>query len=499
MIDLLVIAPSSKKLYQDLSKDFSAIETPIWAGLLSNSVRSMGKSVEIYDLDVENPSKKEFIGYIQDRDPKLILFVSTGANPNSSSSAMAGTVEASQTIKENLDYTICVVGPHVAALPVETLEKHDCIDICLTNEGVYALRNLVSGALSDLASVKGLAYRDNDGYIHLNEAEKIVPQDMLEHHLPGVAYDLMPHLSKYRTSSWHSNYIDKDRSPFASIYTSLGCPFVCDFCMINQINRTDNNPNHAAANFNVFRYWNPEFIIKQFDYLAEQGVTQVKIADEMFVLKPKHFIALCDLLIDRDYKMNIWSYSRIDSIKEKYLEKLKKAGINWIALGIESGSQEIRQEITKGKFVELNIREVCSMVNNAGINVVANYIVGLGHDTWDTMQQTLNLALEINAENSNIYCATALPGSPLYLQAIKEGRKLPTNYSEFGFLSYDHVPDRTPSLKAEEVLAFRDYAFNTLFTNPRFLNKIENKFGIDAVDNIKKMTDIKLKRKICQS
>ena len=49
------------------------------------------------------------------------------------------------------------------------------------------------------------------------------------------------------------------------------------------------------------------------------------------------------------------------------------------------------------------------MVQDAGINVGANYIVGLGHDNFDTMQETLNLALELNAENSNIYCATALP------------------------------------------------------------------------------------------
>ena len=63
---------------------------------------------------------------------------------------------------------------------------------------------------------------------------------------------------------------------FASIYTSLGCFSRCNFCMINQINRTDNNPNHTAANFNVFRYWNPEFTITQLEYLADQGVNHLK-------------------------------------------------------------------------------------------------------------------------------------------------------------------------------------------------------------------------------
>ena len=72
----------------------------------------------------------------------------------------------------------------------------------------------------------------------------------------------------------------------------------------------------------------PEFIIKQFDYFAEQGVKNVKIADELFVLNPNHFMKICDLIIERKYNFNIWAYSRIDTCKPQYLEKLKKAGVN---------------------------------------------------------------------------------------------------------------------------------------------------------------------------
>jgi radical SAM superfamily enzyme YgiQ (UPF0313 family) len=136
------------------------------------------------------------------------------------------------------------------------------------------------------------------------------------------------------------------------------------------------------------------------------------------------------------------------------------------------------------------------MIQDADISVCANYIFGLGHDNWDTMQETLNLALELNAEYSNMYCATSLPGSPLYLKAKQENWELPKEYSEFGFLSYDHVPSRTYNLEAKDVLAFRDYAFNAISENPRFLNKVQNKFGDKAVENIKQMTKIKLYRKL---
>ena len=495
-LDLLIIAPSSACLYQELQMEFSAKETNIWAGLLANSVRK-DYGVEIYDMEIERPNDNDFYKAIEELyDPKLILFVVTGQNPNASTAAMAGAVKTLSAIDSKRK--IAFVGPHVNALPLETLKLHSEIDIVFTNEGVYALKNLLQTDLSDnnIKSIKGIAYRDSSGSIHINPPETIVPQERLELDLPGVAYDLMPPLNKYRTSSWHANYIDEDRSPFASIYTSLGCIYKCEFCMINIINREENGPLKVASDFNKFRFWNPEFTIQQFDYLAQQGVKQIKVADEMWVLKPKHFMTLCDLLIERDYGFNIWAYTRIDTVKPQYLEKLKAAGVNWLAIGIEAGNQEIRREITKGKFEDINIREVTKMIQDAGINVCANYIFGLGHDTWDTMQETLNLALELNAENHNMYCATSLPGSPLYMKAKQEGWELPDKYSEFGFLSYDHIPSRTYSLESKEVLAFRDYAFHTCFENPRYLSMVNQKFGPKAVEHIKRLTNIKLKRRL---
>ena len=62
--------------------------------------------------------------------------------------------------------------------------------------------------------------------------------------------------------------------------------------------------------------------------MAELGVKNVKIADELFVLNPRHFLKICDMLIERDYGFNMWAYARIDTCKPRYLEKLKAAGVN---------------------------------------------------------------------------------------------------------------------------------------------------------------------------
>lgn len=88
---------------------------------------------------------------------------------------------------------------------------------------------------------------------------------------------------------------------------------------------------------------------------------------------------------------------------------------------------------------------------------------------------------------------------PSVYEVKKENWYLPKeNYAEYGFLSYDHIPSKTYNLEARDVLAFRDYAFHALFENPRFLNMINNKFGSKAVDNINRMTSIRLKRRILE-
>lgn len=498
-IDALFIAPSCAGLYQDLSKNHSAIEPNIWALMLAESCRKKGFSVEYMDFEVnlKNLEQSYWFSDIWDLHPKIIVFVVFGQNPNASSAAMSGAVQGAMDVKRDFpDKKIVFVGPHVNALPLEVLDE-SCVDIVLTNEGVYALHDLLRTDLSDiqLAKVHGIAYKDSDGIKHLNPPHKIVSQDRLMEDLPGMALDFI-NPRDYRTSTWHTNFHDANTSPFVSIYTSLGCIFQCSFCMINIINRTKNDDALASDSFNVFRYWEPQHMIKWFDKLAEMGVKNIKIADEMFVLKPKHCMELCKLLIERNYGFNIWAYTRVNTVKEEYLETFKKAGINWLAIGIESGSQNIREEITKGKFKDTNIREIVGKIRDYDINVCANYIFGLGHDNYDTMQETLDLMLELNTENANMYAAMTLPGSPLYLEAKKNGWELPTKYSQYGFLSYDCLPSRTQHLSAAEVLAFRDKAFHTYFENPNFLSMIDKKFGPTAVQNIKKLTTIKLKRKI---
>ena len=114
----------------------------------------------------------------------------------------------------------------------------------------------------------------------------------------------------------------------------------------------------------------------------------------MFVLQEDHVMRLCDLIIERGYNFNFWAYARVDTVKDCFLEKLKKAGFNWLCLGIESGSKHVRDGALKGRFTENDIYKVVKKIQDAGIYIIANYMFGLPDDNYESMEETLNLSKE---------------------------------------------------------------------------------------------------------
>ncbi len=504
-MDVLFVNPnSSAKAYQSLAQVFSAIEPPTWALLLAESCRSKGFETAILDCDAERLSLQQSVTRITDYKPRLIVFVMYGQNPNSGTTSMIGALALAEAAKANdINSPICFVGSHVSALPKDVL-AYDCVDIALLNEGVYALHDLLrSNLASDLATIKGIGYKKSNGReqeVILNPPQALVPQEKMDEDLPGYAWDLLPYdekpLDLYRAHFWHAEFSHDKRTPFAAIYTSLGCNFGCDFCMINIVNRVDNAEHINAGHSRGMRFWSPDWVVREMRKLADMGVQTLRISDEMFFLNRKYYEPVLQNAINEDFGFNMWTYSRIDTVRRDYLDLFKKAGVNWLALGVEAGNQHVRQEVSKGSFKEVNIRDICQTITDADINIISNYIFGFPDDTIETMQETLDLALELNTEMANMYPCQALPGSPMYHLAKEKNWALPDSYEGFAFLSYECQPLPTNYITAAEVLKFRDDAWHTYFENPAYLDLVERRFGHQERQNVEEMTKIRLKRAI---
>ncbi len=487
-VDVLFINPGNRRaVYQELGNDFSAIEPPSLAGLFANYIRNKGLGAAIIDAPAHNLSPEDVARQVADRyEPVLIVVVVYGFQPSASTQNMpaaGATVRALKAIDPR--YKILMTGTHPAALPERTLKEEACDYVC-DREGpetiLLTARALKTSHHPKLNDIPSLWYRVQEVIMHNPPGELM---DNLDTEMPGVAWDLLP-MDKYRAHNWHCFEHIHARAPYVSLHTSLGCPYKCTFCCINA-------PFGKAS----YRMWSPDTVIKEIDILVNQyGVKNIKFVDEMFVLNKNHVLGICDHIIARGYDLNIWAYARVDTVKDEFLDKLNRAGFRWLALGIESGSKHVRDGVEKGRFGLEEILQVVRKIQDAGINVIGNYIFGLPDDTHESMQETLDLAIEANCEFANFYCAMAYPGSKLYTLAIENGWALPESWIGYSQHSYETLPLRTDVLSAAEVLKFRDQAFMTYFKNPRYLDLVARKFGPEVLRHIEQMTQIQLKRKL---
>lgn len=486
---LLVTPPSRDKVFQELGENLTGIEPPVWSTLLATFLRQKNISVAILDAEAESIGFDATSEKIIDTNACLTVFVIYGHQPSASTQCMpAGKEVCQRVLNKAPQLKTIVMGTHASALPERTLREEPYTFVC-EGEGPETILELIKALKSgsnQFEKIRGLWYWNEGSPCSNVNAENLQNLDI---DIPGQAWDLLE-MSRYRAHNWHCfDHIDQ-RQPYASLQTSLGCPYKCSFCCINA-------PFGGAG----IRYWSPDLIVDQIDYLVNKhSVKNIKIPDEMFILNEQHVMGICDQIIERGYDLNIWAYARVDTVKDRYLEKLKKAGFNWLALGVESGSKYVRDGVAKGRFNDLDIVKTTNTIKKHGIYIIANYIFGLPDDTNSTMQETLDLALEINAEWANFYCAMAYPGSPLYDRAKSLKMPLPDNpdgpgwigYSQHG---YDSFPLQTDTLSGKEVLDFRDAAFEKYFSDSSFLSMTKEKFGQSVVDHINHMMSVKLKRR----
>jgi anaerobic magnesium-protoporphyrin IX monomethyl ester cyclase len=499
MLDLVLINPASRKqVYQSLGKRLAAIENPVWAGLMAEFARRQGLSVQIVDAEALGLTAEQVADEVVAMRARLAAVVVYGHQPSASTQIMPAARRTCQAIKDRRpDQPILLAGGHVAALPQRTLREEPA-DFVASGEGLWTIvdlaRALKASPTPDYRRVRGLWYHDHEA-IHSTATAPLVTQ--LDEQVPGIAGDLLP-MDRYRAHNWHC-FGDHDRQPYAAIYTTLGCPYHCSFCCIQAPFKSGEQAAGYKPGVNSYRFWSPEHVIRQIDCLViEHGVRNIKIADEMFVLNRRHVSAICDLIIERGYELNLWAYARVDTVHDRLLDKLARAGFRWLAFGIESASEQVRGGVDK-RFNQEQIFATLEKVRAAGMHVIGNYIFGLPDDDSESMQATLDLALELNCEFANFYTTMAYPGSPLYDQALASGWPLPESWSGYSQHAIDTLPLPTRHLSAAEVLTFRDAAFDRYFGDDRYLEMIRRTFGDSTAEEISEMAGHRLERGVTSS
>lgn len=255
-IDLVLINPGDRnQIFQGLSLEMAAVEPPFWITVIAAYLRNNGYNVRIIDSNGENISPEETAQKVNEFDPKLAAVIVYGSQPSASTQNMSIAGAICKALKEKTNAKVAIGGLHPSALPRRTMEEK--VDFVVEGEGPYTLRLLLEALnknKNDYSKVLGLWYRDNGTVVNNPKAPLIKD---LDEGLPIAAWDLLP-MEKYRAHNWHCFDDIENRTPYAAIYTSLGCPYSCVFCCIN-----------APFGKPGIRYRSPEIVVKEIGLLVK--------------------------------------------------------------------------------------------------------------------------------------------------------------------------------------------------------------------------------------
>jgi anaerobic magnesium-protoporphyrin IX monomethyl ester cyclase len=295
--------------------------------------------------------------------------------------------------------TVIVGGPHISSMGTETMERFKEFDYAVVGEGEEALVQLLDCLREgrDLATVPALIYRDSsDIMVKICQTPKQAINKDLDR-LPMPAWDLLPDFPKaYRPAVY-----DFPRHPVASIAASRGCPFHCKFC--------DTSTFGASV-----RAYTPERVVEMIEHLQQTyGIRHIMFVDDLFTASKNRTTAFCNLIIEKNIDITWSCASRVDVVKPETLALMKKAGCWEISFGLESGSNDLLQQMDKSASLDKS-RQALEWTDAAGIRSKGLFMLGYPGETLDTIEQTRRFVKEVPLTIMNLTKFTPYPGSPIY-------------------------------------------------------------------------------------
>jgi radical SAM superfamily enzyme YgiQ (UPF0313 family) len=293
--------------------------------------------------------------------------------------------EIVRSIKNKFKHIPVVAGgPHISTLRTTALEECPQIDYGIVLEGEIALLELCQGMEPN--KIGGLIHRKGGEIIFNGEREFI--KNLEE--LPFPRFNKFP-LEKYVTEE-------------IGIVSSRGCPSNCIYCPV------------TASIGRMFRARKAQDVIGEIDYWYRRGYRQFSILDDNFTLIKKRTLEICELIIEAGYQDILLSCNngiRADKVDKEVLTKMWQAGFRYIAFGVEGGNNKVLKSLKKGVTVE-RIEEAVREAIEIGFRVTMFFIVGSPGETFEDIEDSINLALKYPIFDARFYNLIPFPATELY-------------------------------------------------------------------------------------
>ncbi len=445
-------------------------QLPLGVYYLASIVRRAGHVAAVIDAEAEGLTVEAVGSAAADFQPDVIGI-------STSTVAFGRALATAAVIKKRLqDVPVIFGGPHVT-FAAETVVGRPEVDYAVIGEGETTLLELIDCLENDqhAATIPGLAFHDKGALV------QPPPRPFIENldDIPAPAYDLVPDFSRYNPPP--SNY---RQLPVANIITSRGCPNKCTFCGHSAFGRTlrQRSPKNIAAEI--------ELLYKRYH------IREIAFVDDTFTINPNRILALFRILEEKNIRFPWTCMSRINTVNLELLKFMKAHGCWHISFGIESGNPDILRLIRKNISLR-DARQVIGWCRRLGIRTKGFFIVGHPGETLATIDQTIQLAVDLPLDDVVVTLNTPLPGTEQYRTADQYGSLTRRDWAEFNMWNPVFVPK---GLTMEILINKHKEFYRRFYLRPRIIirylqNILSSRAGFRRAFSIARSLPFLLKKK----
>ena len=435
---ILLINPPWLFRKDNIWSQIAGIIPPLGLAQVAAYVEQYGIQVNILDTNAENISLSELGGRLKSYD-----FAPTIIGITATTSIIGQALETARICKESCpDAKIVFGGVHPSIFPGEVLSDVN-VDFVIRREGEESFYELVSGRSHE--TILGLSYKYNGVIVHNKDREEIPDINKL----PLPAYHLLQ-MNKY-----HPALGSYKQLPGTGIVTTRGCPGRCTFCF----------GNYLGAHIRVR---SADKIFEEIKLLhSNYNIKEIAFYDDTFTAVKSNVIEFCRLLTQSGLRITWSCFARVDFIDKQLLEIMKKSGCHQICYGIESGSEEILKNINKKISLE-KAKNAVTLTKQCGIETRATFMFGSPGETKETLEKTMNFALNLDPDIALFNIVTPYPGTEMYKWADEKGFLKTKDWSKYDL---SHQILELPTIASGDLEDFYKHAYWRFYGRPVYLLK----------------------------
>ncbi|MFA5157416.1 MAG: radical SAM protein [Candidatus Omnitrophota bacterium] len=302
-----------------------------------------------------------------------------------------------------------VLGGYHTTLNPDSVIKEPGVDAIVLGEGEYIISDYLDALAKgkSLDGITGLWYKKGAEFVKNPKRGWIEDIDSL----PVPDYDLWEDIDKYFyfiSQLWFMG--------------TRGCPFKCTNC--------SEEPMNKALPGKRFRVRNPKAYVQEIKQqwlkYKDRGFRMAHPFDAVFTVNTEWVRDFCEEYKAQGLagKLPFSVFTHGATSQEEKVKLLAAAGCKEVRIGIESGSERVRNEVYGKHATDAQIREAFKNFHKYGLNVIAYNMLGGPTETKEILWQTYNFNKELQPEKPIFFIFRPLPGTDIIAQMNSLGEEI---------------------------------------------------------------------------